>query len=90
MKKKLRVLSVLLSAVAVSSYGTVVAAWDFGGTAATAPGWTTFALGANNSSTVGGLTLTQAATGSWTNQTRLPVANFVYSTILLAASARAF
>jgi arylsulfatase A-like enzyme len=75
----------LLHAAMLSAEAQVVAAWDFGDTAATTPGWTTFALGANSSSTVGGVTLAQAATGGWTNRTQVPAAIQTNALVLLSA-----
>ena len=60
--KKTIILAVMASFLMVSAKAAVVAAWDFNTNAvATSAGWTSFNMGASNSNTVGGLTLTQAA-----------------------------
>ena len=74
MKKKLMMMAAALLVGAVSSYGTVVAAWDFGTSyPAVTAGWTQFGFGDGVSSTVGGLTL---AMGSIVNGTNVNAANF--------------
>jgi hypothetical protein len=87
MSKKLMMMVALLLAGGVSSYGAVVAAWDFGTNAPASSGWTEFTLGDNNSSTVAGLTLTQAASGGFSLRAQTPEATQTNALVLLAAGA---
>lgn len=64
-----------LLAGAVSSYGDVIAAWNFktGTDATVSAGWTTFTVADSATVTTGGLTLTQDASGAAIAKSIIPV-----------------
>lgn len=81
---------VVCSALAVQSgfaLSDVVAAWDFGDMTPTTAGWTAFSPGFSSSSTAGGLTLTQAATGGFVVRTMTPDMIQTNAPVLLGAGA---
>lgn len=70
-----------------SAGGQVVAAWDFGADSPTTSNWTEFVLGPNSFNTVDGLTLTQAAAGSFSLKNMVPHRTHEYDPALLTANA---
>lgn len=80
-------LVVLCGSVVLPSEAHVVAAWDFNASDNTASaGWTSFILGSNHTDTVGGITLTQAATGNWSGRAKTAAYALTNAPVLLAAA----
>ena len=98
MGKKLVTLLIAAGWAAMPVTAGVIAAWDFNISSNTvSTGWTTFVLGSSAADTVhftgddvlgdGSVTLTQAATGDWTNRSNKSVFTLTNAPVLLAAAA---